>query len=91
MTGPFVSVQESKRFGPTWVNVARIVKIQASSNGTTIFLEGAGAMQVEEPAEVLVGRLEEVLAGLVIASTTPGRPLNGVRRGRVKPAEEQHG
>jgi hypothetical protein len=91
MTGPFVRVLESKRFGPTWVNVARIVKIQASSNGTTIFLEGAGAMQVEEPAEALVGRLEEALAGLVIASRTTRRPLNGVRRGRVKPAEEQHG
>jgi hypothetical protein len=54
-------------------------------------LERAGAMQVEEPAEVLVGRLEEVLAGLVIASKTTRRPLNGVRRGRVQPAEEQHG
>jgi hypothetical protein len=90
MTGPFLRVQETKLYEPTWVNVARIVKIQRSSSGTTLFLEGAGAMQIAEPADVLVNRLAEALAGQAgLQTATP--PRNGARRARSKPAEEQHG
>ena len=91
MTGPFVRVQETKLHGPTWVNVARIVKIQASSKGTTIFLDGVDPIQIEEVAEVLVGRLDVALIGPVVAPQTRGRPANGARRGRIKPVEEHHG
>ncbi len=90
MTGPFVRVQDRKLHGPTWINVARIVRIQASSTGTTTFLEGAGAVQIEEAAEALVGRLQEALTGSATVPSSTGRALNGTRRGRGKP-EEQHG
>ena len=89
MTGPFVRVQESKLYGPTWVNVARIVKIQGASDGTTIFLDGAGTMRIEEPAEAFVGRLEEALAEPVIPSKRASRPINGVRRVKAGLVAEQ--
>jgi hypothetical protein len=88
VTGPFVRVKETKLYGPTWVNAARIVKIQASSDGTTIFLEGAGTMQIEEPVEAFVGRLDAALAEQVLPQS-PARSLNGARRGRTKSAEAQ--
>jgi hypothetical protein len=91
MTGPFVRVQEMKRFGPTWINVARIARIQAASTGTTVFLEGAGAIQIEEAAEALVGRLEEALAGPSVIPRPAGRSVNGARRAKSRPPEEQHG
>ena len=90
MTGPFVRVQESKLHGPTWVNVARIVKIQRTSSGTSIVVEGAGTMHIDEPAEALVGRLDEALANQAIAPRPAARPPNGVRRGRAKTLEAQH-
>jgi hypothetical protein len=88
MTGPFVRVQETKLFGPTWINVARIVKIQASANGTTIVLEGSGTMQLAEPAETLIGRLDAVLAEHVLPRS-PARSPNGTRRAKSKPVEAQ--
>lgn len=84
MTGPFLRVQETKHRGPTWVNVARIVKIQQSSNGTSIFLEGASTMQIEEAAEVIVDRLERAVVGRMVAPKT-------TRRGRLESAEERDG
>jgi hypothetical protein len=86
MTGPFVRVKETKLYGPTWVNVARIVKIQGSSDGTTIFLEGASMMQIEETVEAFVGRLDAALAEQILPQS-PGRYLNGARRGRTNSAE----
>ncbi len=91
MTGPFVRVQETKLYGPTWINAARIVKIQAASHGATIVLEGAGSIQLEEAAETLIGRLEEALAGPPAAGHATRRPSNGARRGKAGPAEAQHG
>jgi hypothetical protein len=91
MTGPFVRVQESRLYGPTWVNVARIVKIQRTSNGTAIFVEGAGTMQTEEPAEELIGRLEAALAGRVTMPRRGALRAKGAPRGLGKVAEIEHG
>lgn len=91
MTGPFVRVQESRLYGPTWVNVARIVKIQQSSTMTTVSLAGAGMIQIEEPADTFIGRIEEALAGLTAAQEPAARPANGVRRAKARTGEKQHG
>ncbi len=91
MTGPFVRVQESRLFGPTWVNVARIVKIQQSSNVTTISLAGAGLIQIEEPADTFIGRITEAVAELAATQKPAARPANGMRRGKTRPEDEQHG
>ena len=91
MTGPFLRVQESKLYGPTWVNVARIVKIQKSSSGTTIFLEGVGAIQVEEAAEALIDRLETALDGRPASAQAGAPPLARAKRTRATLAEKQHG
>ena len=91
MTGPFVRVQESKLYGPTWINVAQIMKIQQASNVATIFLAGSGTMHVEESAEALVRRIEAALAEPGGPPKPAARPVNGVRRGTTRPGKEQHG
>ena len=91
MTGPFLHVQESKLYGRTWINVARITKIQGTPNGTTIFLDGASTIQIDEAADALLGRLEEALTGPIAISRSTGRVSNGARRARSKPAEEHGG
>jgi hypothetical protein len=91
MTEPFVRVQEPGQFGPTWVNVARIVKIQQSSNITTISLAGAGMIQIEERAEAFIGRIAEAVAGIVPTPRPAAPPANGARRGEARPKEVQHG
>jgi hypothetical protein len=80
MTGPFLSVQESKLYGQTWINVARIVKIQQASKTTTIFLDGAGAIQIDEPAQTLLARVEEALAGQSAPRRAAGRALTPTKR-----------
>jgi hypothetical protein len=89
MTGPFVRVQEAKLYGPTWINVARIVKIQQSSNVTTISLDGAGRIQIAEPAEAFLARLEETLTESIAPSKRAARPTNGVRREKSEPVAQQ--
>jgi hypothetical protein len=91
MTGPFVRVQEARLYGPTWVNVAQIVKIQQTSRATTISLAGAGTMQIEESAEALIGRISRALVEVSLVPKLDGRPTNGVRRGKASPEEKQHG
>ena len=86
MTGPFVQVQESRLHGPTWVNVERIVKIQQSSNVTTISLAGASQIQIAESAEALIGRIAELASGPPRALETAHR-ANGRRPGKVSHAE----
>jgi uncharacterized protein YlzI (FlbEa/FlbD family) len=80
MTGPFISVQEVKLSGQTWVNVALIVKIQQSSDLTMIFLAGAGTLQVKESAEALVHRLERALAGTPEPARVESRGVTQMRR-----------
>jgi hypothetical protein len=89
MTGPFVQVQESRLHGPTWINAARIAKIQQSSNVTTISLAGAGMIQIAEPAQAFVARLEETLAESVAPSKRAARPTNGVRREEAERVAQQ--
>ena len=91
MTGPFLRVQEARLYGPTWVNVARIVKIQQTSNVTTISLAGAGLIQVEEPAEALIRRIAELVAGPSPTPEPATRRANGGRPGKARPAEAQQG
>ena len=91
MTGPFLRVQESRQFGPTWVNVAQIVKIQQSSKMTTVSLAGAGMIQIEETAEAFIGRIAEAVAGIVPTPQPAAPPANGARRGEARPKEVQHG
>ena len=86
MTGPFVQVQESRLHGPTWVNVARIVKIQQSSNVTTISLAGASQIQIAEPAEALIGRIAELAAEPPRVLAAPRR-ANGGSPGKLSQAE----
>ena len=85
MTGPFVQVQESRLHGPTWVNVARIVKIQQSSNVTTISLAGSSQIQIAEPAEALIGRIADIVAGTPTTSAPPARRANGRRPNKASP------
>ena len=91
MTGPFLRVQESRQFGPTWVNVAQIVKIQQSSKMTTVSLAGAGMIQIEETAEAFIGRIAEAVAGIVPTPQPAAPPANGARRGKPRTEEVHHG
>jgi hypothetical protein len=91
MTGPFLRVQESRQFGPTWVNVAQIVKIQQSSKMTTVSLAGAGMIQIEETAEAFIGRITEAVAGIVRTPQPAAAPANRARQGDARPKEVQHG
>ena len=90
MTGPFVQVQESRLHGPTWINVARIVKIQQSSNVTTISLAGSSQIQTTEPAEALIGRIAELVTGPPRA-LEPAHRANGRSSGKLRHAEPQQG
>ena len=85
MTGPFVRAQETKLYGPTWVNAARIVKIQAAADGTTILLEGASTMQTDEPVEAFIGPLDAALAEPMLPRA-PVRSPHGSTWARTKPA-----
>jgi hypothetical protein len=89
MTGPFVRVQEARKFGPSWINVARIVNIRQSSIVTTISLAGAGIIEIEEPAEAFVGRIAEALGEPGATPKPAARPADGARRGRARPAAAQ--
>jgi hypothetical protein len=90
VAGPFIGVQEVKLSGQTFVNVARIVKIQQALDVTTIFLDGAGTLQVKEPAEALVLRLERALTGMPEPGRVESRGVTQMRRrpGALASAED---
>jgi hypothetical protein len=87
MTGPFLSIQESKLYGLTWINISRIVKIQQASRTTTVFLDGAGAIQIDEPAQTLLDRIEEALAGQSAPRRAAGRTVTAAKRDNVRRKE----